>query len=304
MSLDKSKNDNSAFGYSYLQATPTLRQTFNNTQNWTVPNDVNGIWVQLAGGGAGGGGKVNGNNAPGQGGQGGNGFFGYTQVTPGSTVGIIIGAGGNGGNANNTIVSITFGNAGGDTFVNTSHTCWTAPGGLKSGNMNTSNGVAQGTYGGRAAEVTRQSIQFRPTNASPRTFPLFLAGEGSSWGGYRTSYNYATGSLTNISGNASVHGGGAGGTGVFSNATATPNGGNGGASIASGYNGGAGVATGANNGGGGGGAGIAGNGSAGSGSNGGAGGAGGGGGGGQGAQQTQNVGSGGAGGAGAVKIFY
>lgn len=307
MSIEKSKTDNSPFILNQTMPVPTLRQTFNNTQNWTVPSGVNFIWVHLAGGGQGGGSKATANNSNGQGGTGANGYFGFTTVTPGTTVGITIGAGGNGGTIGSGYSSnVTPGNAGGDTYVNTVNgSCFVAYGAIKSANYNTTNGFFGSSWQGRVPSTTQERPMFVPANQSPRIYPLFLYREGASLGGNTYSSSYDTSSLTDINGSGSIYGGGGGGASAFNNTTATPSGGTGGSSIGSKYNGGAGAtATTGNSGGGGGGAGIAGNGGAASGTNGGAGGAGGGGGGGGGGPSVNTGATGGAGGAGAVLIYY
>jgi hypothetical protein len=287
---------------------PTLQQTFNSSTNWTVPNTVNAIWIHLVGGGAGGGGKMNtGYNASGTGGSGGNGTFGYTPVVPGSTVGIIIGAGGTGGVPSAGLVN-SQSNDGGETFVNTSGTSFGAGGGVGQAYPNTTNANYADGFSGRYIGITRQQIVFGAKNASARQFVTAGLAEGVAFGGLANRNNYnsgnAPGSLPN--GNNSSYGGAAGGSGT-PNGGNTPQGGNGGNQITYGFTGGAGAAfANINSGGGGGGAGITGNGNAGSGAIGGNGGAGGGGGGGGGAGQANNNTNarGGNGGAGAVRIYY
>jgi hypothetical protein len=307
MTVDKSKLQNSPFG-SVTTSTVNLRQTFNNTQNWTVPNDVNGIWVHLAGGGQGGGSRnTGGQTANGPGGTGGNGVFAFTPVTPGSTVGITIGAGGSGGTIQANTSSAQIGNEGGLTYVNTSGASWVAGGGLKNGTHNTTNGFNTYGYPGKLYGLSRQQIVFSDKTNSGRISQQFSTKEGVGFGGASTEWEYNGSNVNSIdqrAGRSSVYGGGSGG-GAVTNSPTAGNGATGGAQTATGRTGGVGATyTSVNSGGGGGGAGIAGNGAAGSGTNGGAGGAGGGGGGGGGANSANTGCTGGAGGAGAVLIYY
>jgi hypothetical protein len=301
MTVDKSKLQNSPFG-AIVTNTVTLRHTFNTTQNWTVPNTVNGIWVHLAGGGTGGSSKqTTGQTGGGQGGSGGNGVFGYTPVIPGSTVGITIGAGGAGGIITNDVV----GKAGGITLVNTSGTCWVAGGGLSPQSQNGTNGFNQVGFNGKLHGVSRQQIVFSDRANSGRITPLFGLKEGVGFGGCQDGWDYnASNFSSQREGKSSIYGGGSGGGSV----TNSVNGGNGqagGAQNSTGNTGGAGAAfVNTNSGGGGGGAGIAGNGGAASGRDGGVGGAGGGGGGGAGAANANTGCVPGTGGAGAVLIYY
>lgn len=285
-------------------ATPILRQTYNSSTNFTVPATVNAIWVHLVGGGAGGGGKMNtGFNASGTGGAGGNGTFGYTPVTPGSTVGIVIGAGGTFGTPSAGL-NTSQANDGGETYVNTSGTCFGAGGGVGQAFPQTGNGNYGDSFTGRIIGITRQQIVFGAKNASARQFVVAGLAEGMAFGGLPQKNSYNAGPTPNGS-NAS-YGGAAGGSGT-PNSGSPAVGGTGGNQTTYGFTGGAGV-TGAilNAGGGGGGAGMTGNGTAGSGATGGQGGAGGGGGGGGGAFQANNNTNarGGNGGAGAVRIYY
>lgn len=301
MSVDKSRNILPFDASIPISAPPSLKQTFNNTQNWTVPSGVNGIWVHLVGGGGGGTARINSNSLNGTGGAGGNATIGFTPVTPGETIGITIGAGGTGGVVQTNDTGNQLGNAGGDTFVNTSGTSWGAGGAMKAGNSNPTNGQTSGTRGGLKWGVTRQQIKFGSKNQSPRLLQTFwMQGIEGCWGGGTNgTINYNGSSNNAILGSSATYAGASGGFGS-TNATNLPS--TGGNSNMYGFNGGAG----GNNigGGGGGGAGIAGNGGNASGNNGGTGGAGGGGGGGQGATATVNTGGGGAGGAGCVKIYY
>ncbi len=234
MALDKSKSQNSPFNVDASIPSISLRQTFNTTQNWTVPDGVYGIWVLLAGGGGGGNGKLS-TGAGGQAGSGGNGTFGYTVVTPGSTVGITIGAGGNGGTYQTTVVDGLIGNEGGVTSVNTVGTCWSAGGALRSGTPNTTNVQQAVTYIGKTYGITRQQIVFGPKSTTPRTAISFKYSEGSGTGGVGPSGDYSTMTNANANGNNSTYGGAGGGTAVASQATA---GGIGGNQLITGYAGG------------------------------------------------------------------
>lgn len=315
MTIDKSKTQNSPFGVNTSTATANLRQTFNNTQNWTVPAGVNGIWVHLTGGGAGGTSKSTTNNSNGQGGVGGNGVFGYTPVTPGSTVGITIGAGGAGGTIGASInEDQIYGGAGGRTDVNTVGTCWSAGGGQRGGVSNLTNTEWAQGFSGKMLGVSRQQLVFGQATNSPRIVSLYP--QGSNTGTRTSREGVGVGGLVgpaSWNGNASQsfrsggnsHLGGAAGGSSVTNISGAGGGGNGGNQGLTGYTGGAGAAyVSPNSGGGGGGAGIAGNGGAASGNNGGTGGAGGGGGGGGGGNNATTGCSAGAGGAGAVLIYY
>jgi hypothetical protein len=308
MTVDKSKLQNSPFGASPTNAV-NLRQTFNNTQNWTVPNTVSGIYVHLVGGGSGGGSRnTGGQTANGKGGTGGNGVFAYTPVVPGSTVGITIGAGGAGGTLRPNTDNLQEGEAGGLTYVNTSGASWVAGGGMKGATQNTTNTYNGFGYQGKIYGTSRQQIVFSDKANSGRINQLFSVKEGAGFGGGQDEWAY-NGSNANSQnseriGQDSRYGGGSGG-GAVTNSNLGGNGATGGNQIATGRTGGAGAAwVTVNSGGGGGGAGIAGNGGAASGTNGGAGGAGGGGGGGGGAANANTGCTGGAGGAGAVLIYY
>lgn len=307
MTLEKSKNQNSPFESPSNISAPTLRQTFNTTQNWTVPDGVYGIWVHLAGGGAGGNSRTTTQAVNGTGGSGGNGTFAYTPVTPGSTVGITIGAGGNGGTIQTNIVNATYGNEGGTTFVNTVGASYSAGGGWRTSSINTTNAINGWGFVGKLGGMIRQQVLFSPKSLSPRTAYLWGTREGSGFGGLTSEWDYNSANPTqnnNRIGRDSTYGGASGG-GASTNNSNAGGGGSGGNQLLTGYTGGVGanyVQT--NSGGGGGGAGIAGNGAAGSGTNGGAGGAGGGGGGGGGVGGASLGCTGGAGGAGAVLIYY
>lgn len=305
MSLDKTST-NTPFIVTTNVPIPNLRQTFNNTQNWTVPSGVNGIWVHLVGGGAGGNGRVNSPVQNGQGGSGGCYTVGYTPVTPGETVGITIGAGGSGGASQNTDSGNQYGGSAGDTFVNTTNgMSFGAGGGKTSSTFNSSNGALGQGFTGPLYGVTRQIIAFSSLNINPHQSIIFGTGEqeGSGYGAAPEG-NFNVNTTGTRNGNASTLGGASGAAGSTNGAGSA--GGTGGAQNMYAYNGGNGVAGAASNaGGGGGGAGIAGNGGNASGASGGAGGAGGGGGGGGGtAGGTANTANGGAGGAGCVKVYY
>jgi hypothetical protein len=301
MTIDKTITQSPFIGGSTI-AVPSVQQTFNSSTNWTVPNTVSGIWIHLVGGGAGGGGRNNSSTANGSGGGGGVGIIAYTPVTPGSTVGITIGAGGSGGSSG-VQANARYGNDGAATYVNTSGASYGAGPGICSSTDDSGNQNYGQSFSGPFIGLNRQQMAFGSANQSPRRYVLIggvVNQEGGSYGGTSATGNYASGPAGNsLVGQPSNHGGGGGGCGTYNNGAANAAG-TGGASVIATTNGG----IGATGGGGGGGAGIAGNGSAGSGSNGGAGGAGGGGGGGVGQTTTNNTANGGAGGAGCVKIYY
>ena len=305
MTVNKSKLKNSPFETVVTNAV-NLRQTFNNTQNYTVPNTVSGIWIHLAGGGQGGSSRnTGGQTANGAGGTGGNGVFAYTPVTAGSTIGITIGAGGAGGTLTANTSSVQVGLAGGITYVNTSGASFVAGGGLGNGTPDAANTFNQNGYQGKLYGLSRQQIVFSDKTNSGRISQLFAIKEGVGYGGAQQGWGYNESSLASArQGQNSVYGGASGG-GAVTNSAGGGNGQDGGVQNLTGRTGGTGVTYAATNGGaGGGGAGIAGNGAAGSGTTGGAGGAGGGGGGGGGANSANSGCTGGAGGAGAVLIYY
>ncbi len=311
MTIDKTIKKPSPFIKGTPSPVPILRQTFNSSTNWTVPSGVYGFWIHMAGGGAGGGGKNNTAQCSGSGGGGGAGHLVYTAVTPGSTVGITIGAGGNGGTPG-TSSNARYGNDGGDTYVNTVGTSYGAGGGKVQGAPDQGNGAFGVSLSGRYIGLTRQQIVFGSVNSSPRQNIIINGAnalEGGGYGGYSRQANFNQNSPVGpaaFTGDGSTYGGAGGGNGASNGASSVSSGAGGPSNIA-GYNGGNGTApVTTNSGGGGGGAGIAGNGSNGSGPTGGAGGAGGGGGGGGGCIGSVNNTSaaGGAGGAGCVKIYY
>lgn len=136
MALDKTSQPIAASVISAGNTVPTLRQTFNNTQNWTVPTGVKGLVVVLAGGGGSGGtSNLNLNFGAGGGGAGGVGMKALG-VTPGTTIGITIGAG---GAAVNT--TATTGSTGGTTTVNIGSVQLRANGGRGGQPGNNSNGA-------------------------------------------------------------------------------------------------------------------------------------------------------------------
>jgi len=308
MTIDKTITQSPFIGGTSVTI-PTVQQTFNSSTNYTVPNNVSGIWIHLVGGGAGGSGKNNSYNISGSGGAGGVGHLVYTPVTPGSTVGITIGAGGNGGTPG-VEASARYGNDGGATFVNTSGASYGAGGGLRNSSPDSGNRTFAPGWSGPFYGLLRQQIVFGSANQSPRRY-LIINGQTAQEGGLQGTSAKVVNADANTVGPAQYagpntkYGGAAGGNGASNGASSQFAGNGGGQELAS-YTGGTGAAWATtNSGGGGGGAGIAGNGGNGSGATGGAGGAGGGGGGGGGAGGVNNTNaSGGAGGAGCVKIYY
>jgi hypothetical protein len=143
MAVDKSSRLNIASNIAPGNYLPTLRQTFNNTQNWTVPVGVQGIVVVMSGGGGGGGSSGNSTNNGGAGGGGGGTGIEAVGVTPGDTVAITIGAGGNGGNGG----ASQSGNAGSATTVGIGNMLYTANGGSGGSPGNNTNGSGGGSTG-------------------------------------------------------------------------------------------------------------------------------------------------------------
>lgn len=125
MSVQKSiPIQGSSLGAAGLTSAPSLRATINTTSNWTVPTGVKAIMFVLAGGGGGGSARVGDGGA---GGSAGGVLIRTVPVTPGSTLGITIGAGGNGatsGNNNN-------GNAGGSSSISVGNLLFTIAGASK-----------------------------------------------------------------------------------------------------------------------------------------------------------------------------
>jgi hypothetical protein len=158
MSVDKTTISNLATASSTAGVLPTLRQTFNNTQNWTVPSGVKAIVVALAGGGGGGGFAANNNTTNGGGGAGGGGICMKTiPVTPGATVAVTIGAAGTGGSGTNTPAD---GNAGAASTVVIGDLTFTANGG-NSGKGSTG---ASGTSGTASYSSTGGALPVVDTN--------------------------------------------------------------------------------------------------------------------------------------------
>jgi hypothetical protein len=148
MTVDKSiPLDVASQGETTTLNVPTLRTTINTTSNWTVPAGVKAILLVAAGGGGGSGQNMAGTGS--SGGGGGGVAVKALPVTPGSTVGITIGAGGtaNAYNASNSAK----GNTGGTTQVNISTLSIRANGGTGGGgNTNTATARAQTGNGGNA----------------------------------------------------------------------------------------------------------------------------------------------------------
>jgi hypothetical protein len=125
MTFDKSKTIVKTTPTGANSYVPQLRQTFNNTQNYTVPNNVSALVVGMIGGG-GGGGSSNPSDSN-QGSGGGAGGFGLRaiEVVPGSTIAVTIGASGAGGGGGARVA----GSTGGSTTVGVGNVLFTANGG-------------------------------------------------------------------------------------------------------------------------------------------------------------------------------
>jgi hypothetical protein len=304
MALDKTQSK-TPFVVETTPRNPSLQQTINTTSNWTVPANVNEVWIHAAGGGGGGGGKDTASAAyHRQAGSGGSGYFTYAPVTPGETVAITIGSGGTGNTAGSVTQTIGAGGPGGTggTTIITIPSSITirCPGGWGGGTGQQANGNWMDMSSGYDPSIAHFKLRFGSENAAFYTFDGSDFNHGGERGGASGPANW------NQTNNAAANG-----TGGYGGAPGGKDTGNGAGSVGQtggtnnyyGYTGGAGVTGTANTGGGGGGAGIAGNGGAASGSTGGTGGAGGGGGG-AGGSLSGNVGTGGTGGAGVVLIYY
>lgn len=136
MSLSKTQIISNANVLGGGNTVPNLRQTFNNTQNWTVPTGVNGIVFVIAGGGGSGGTSSSGTNYGGGGGSAGAVGVKAVGVTPGTTVSVTIGAG---GTAVNTTVSS--GVNGGSSTIDIGNIRYTAGGGRGGNPGNNNNGA-------------------------------------------------------------------------------------------------------------------------------------------------------------------
>jgi hypothetical protein len=185
MAVNKSSRLNISSNTSSGNTLPTLRQTFNNTQNWTVPTGVQGIIVVLSGGGAGGGSANSGNNFGGSGGGGGGTGIEALGVIPGDTVAVTIGAGGNGGAGGSTSDGV----AGGITTVGVGNTLLTANGGREGRAGNNNNGAGGGqsgnfTLNSRTAGTIGTQIPI-PTNVviefSEATGAFYGVNSNASW---------------------------------------------------------------------------------------------------------------------------
>jgi hypothetical protein len=143
MAVDKSSRLNISSNTSAGNYLPTLRQTFNNTQNWTVPTGVSGVVIVLAGGGGGGGSSGNTTNQGGAGGAGGGSGLQAVGVISGDTIAVTIGTGGNGGTGG----SLQTGNAGNATTVGVGNLLYTANGGGGGGPGNNNNGSSASNTG-------------------------------------------------------------------------------------------------------------------------------------------------------------
>jgi hypothetical protein len=168
MTFDKSKTIVKTTPTGANSYVPQLRQTFNNTQNYTVPNNVSGVVIAMIGGG-GGGGSTSANDSN-HGSGGGAGGFGIRaiEVVPGSTIAVTIGAGGTGGNAG----ARQLGSTGGVTTVAVGNITFSANGGL-GGPAGTSSQSDQ-SGGGGAGSFSISNRTAGTTGAVPETQTNFV----------------------------------------------------------------------------------------------------------------------------------
>ena len=210
--------------------------TFTTSNTWTVPNDVNIIWVTgTAGGGGGGGGWGDSSNYRGGGG-GGSGSACVNApiwVTPGETLSITIGSGGNGGSFNAN------GGNGGNTIISgsvsgTLLTLQEGQGGRGGYNASGGNGGGLGAGSGGAG------LNSTPGGNGGMGSPFCLVGAGGGGGGdtgRSTSGQKGGlffGRFAGGDGGSGIGSGGGGGASFFG---AGGNGGNGGDNGSNGANG-------------------------------------------------------------------
>lgn len=125
MSVQKSiPLQGASLGAAGVSNAPTLRATINTTSNWTVPTGVKAIMFVLAGGGGGGSARAGDGGA---GGGAGGVLIRAVPVTPGSNLGITIGAGGTGATSGNN----DNGNAGGSSSISVGNILFTIAGATK-----------------------------------------------------------------------------------------------------------------------------------------------------------------------------
>lgn len=169
------------------------------TFNFVVPNNVTSISAVCVGGGGGGGGGEIGNDDGTSGGGGGALCYGTIPVTPGETLTITVGAGGNGGGSGGN------GTAGGPTTISRGATNLITAGGGGAGQERSTATVNGGT----------RSVDASVTNSS--------GGNGGNSGGNSANTGSGGGGAGGYSGN-----GGAGGTTGNGSAAQTGGGGGGG----------------------------------------------------------------------------
>jgi len=297
-----------------------LKQTFNNTQNFTIPAGVTKVIALTVGGGGGGGGAgIDASQNAGAGGAGAGFGIHEIYVTEGQSMGITIGAGGTGG-FSTTSVNFQASTTGGTTILTYKDKRYMSYGGGAGRFSNTSSFGSSGPSRG-GLSTSQPSVSTNPGNQPvPSSQNNFIGISSLSGGMSYDALPSATGNAINVFGNirnfynqvkvGPSEGGygthvsglnmGSGGNGITGGGgggnTASDNAAKGGSTVS--FTGGA--ASGKN---GGGGAGVTGNGgAANTNTGGGAGGSGGGGGGGAG-EKNLSV-RGGSGGAGAVLLYY
>jgi hypothetical protein len=202
-------NLEAAYDYSFSQYTPPGQVLFTTTgtQNWTVPPGITEISAVVVGGGGGGGGGESGRDDGVTGAGGGGLAYGTFAVTPGETLTVIVGVGGNGGAAGSS------GTAGGASSIARGATVLLQGGGGQFGQ-----GRATGTRLGGTSTGTER--------------------DGGGAGGNSGGNSNDTGSGGGGAGGYSAAGGAGGTTGAGSSSTGGGGGGGGATNSGQGYGGG------------------------------------------------------------------
>lgn len=136
------------------------------TYNWTVPDGVYRVYIEVWAGGGGGGGASSGNQA--SGGNGGGHSAGWRTVTPGDVITIVVGPGGNGGSAGNN------GTSGGSSSVGT-----TSPISATGGGGGRANGTANPTLGAGSGGLLNVSGMLAANGYLIGAVPVGSAGAGA-----------------------------------------------------------------------------------------------------------------------------
>jgi hypothetical protein len=154
-----------------LAASPKqlVRQTFTNSQTWTVPQGVTQVIAVVIGGGGGGGASgIDSSYTAGGGGGGGGIYAVQIPVTPGETMTALIGQGGAGG-FTTSFITFSYGGTGGFSSIAYKGQIYQAGGGTPGYSGNT--GSVETGYGNRGQTTTYNSFgSFRSSTTLPTTF--------------------------------------------------------------------------------------------------------------------------------------